>query len=161
MKHQIGIRTSHESEPIPDSNVHTVHVSVSTQPLVQGYSHLEMSPVHSDGRLREVVGAYKLYVQGPYSIVLSQRESLQGTVKGTTSFSHFLLVHQKLAVVQPYPRHLESWMVTAATDVDKNLSHLMHEHQRPLEGIVHLIIGRVSHALPSNLLPPQPQVLVP
>ena len=53
------------------------------------------------------MGAYKLDVEGPHPAVLGERERAEGAVQRLASARDLALHHQELAVVQPYPRHLQ------------------------------------------------------
>ena len=48
----------------------------------------------------------ELEVEWPYLVVLREREGPEGMVEGLPGMNDLTLVHQELAVVQPYPWHL-------------------------------------------------------
>ena len=90
-----------------------------------------MSPVDSDGSLRQVVGADKLDVERPDSAVLGEREGLQGSVEGTPCLRDLSLVHEELTVVQPDTRHLHTYSGTS------NREHSTHTVEPPIENTPH------------------------
>ena len=54
------------------------------------------------------IGPHKFQVEGPDSVMLSYRQGPEGTVECLPGPRDLALLHEKLAVVQPDPRHLES-----------------------------------------------------
>ncbi len=69
-------------------------------------SCLDISPEDPDGCLVDRVEFGKLDVQRPDAVVLGDRQSPQCSIQGPSCACDLTLIQKKLAVIQPYPRHL-------------------------------------------------------
>ncbi len=70
------------------------------------FTHFEVPPVYPEGSFREVIGSNKLEVEGPDTVVLGEGQRPEGAVECSPGASDLTLLHEKLAVVYPYTRHL-------------------------------------------------------
>src|SRR5690606_12231623 len=83
------------------------------------------------------------FVQGPYPVVLRDRECPERAIEGTSGGRHQRLLHQELEIHLPYP------------------GHLVEEDKCPFEKRIDLLVlgskdGRVELG---NVLHPEPEIL--
>ncbi len=69
-------------------------------------TNLEVPPINSKSRLRKVVATDEPQIEWPDSVVLSQGEGSQSTVKGSSGPGDLALLHQELTIINPDSRHL-------------------------------------------------------
>ena len=97
--------------------------------------------------------------------MLGEGECSEGAVKRPPCTSDLALVHQKLAVVQPYPRHLVYQYATLKMGVawgrGQLASNLVHEDECPLKCIVDLFKGWICDATTFDLLTTELEIVVP
>ena len=86
-----------------------------------------MPSINSDCSLGYIVQIYKFQIQRPNTRVLCYRQSSQRAIKCPTCASYEALVHQKLAVIQPYPGHLQRSGETMYKTEKKQ--YKLHNHQ--------------------------------
>ena len=102
--------------------------------------HLNISSEDPHPCLRYRMRAHKLYINRPYPVMLGGWQGAQSTVHHSPCARYALLLHQKLAVVDPDARHL------------------VHEDEAALKTVVDLVITRVCNATSLDLLPSHLQV---
>lgn len=108
----IHVEYTHTINSIKPMNVHNMqklNPPLDTKQDVQVCDcilYLEISSVYPNCCFRNFMLESKLNIQRPHPSVLSQRKGMKRTVKSSSCTCYFALVHQKLTIIQPNPRHL-------------------------------------------------------